>query len=114
MKSCKQDKEPMESKRGLPGATLELLLPGNLTREKWGRAAVSAGQVPGPCVDDCRCNNSIFISGVMPPISYSNYCSALGVDSTPQLVLEQCHTAGSKLNFLPMEVINIFNFECEP
>ena len=114
MRSHNQDKVPMEGKRGLPGAMLKLLLSGNLTREKGGKATASAGQVQGPCIDDCTCNNSIFISGVMPPISYSNYRSTLRDDSTPQLVLDQCHTAGNKLNFLRMEVITILNFECEP
>lgn len=111
VRSCKQDKVSLEDKMGLLGTTQELLLPGNTTREK---AAVSAGQVPGPCRDDCRCNNSIFISGVTPPISYSNYHSTLTADSTPQLVPDQCHTAGNKLNFLPMETITSFNFEWEP
>lgn len=99
---------------GLRGATQELLLPGNTSREKGAQAAVPARQDPGPCMDVCRCNNSIFISGVTPPISYSNYHSTLTADSTPQLVPDQCHTAGSKLNFLPMETSTSLNFECEP
>lgn len=99
---------------GLPGTTQELLLPGNTTRERGAQAAVPAGQDPGPCRDACRCNNSIFIPGVTPPISYSNYHSTLTADSTPQLVPGQRHTAGNKLDFLPMETITSFNFECEP
>lgn len=73
VRSQKQDKVSSEEKMGLLGTTQKLLLPGNTTRERGAQAAVSAGQVPGPCRDDCRCNNSIFISGVTPPISYSNY-----------------------------------------
>lgn len=92
---------------GLLGSTQELLLPGSTTREKGAQAAVSAGQVPGPCIDDCRCNSSIFISGVVPPISYSNYHSTLTADSTPQLVPDQRHTACNKLNFLPMETTTV-------
>lgn len=114
MRSREQDKATVGGKRGLPGATLELLLPGNPTVEKGGKATVSAGQVQGPCTDDCRCNNSIFISGVMPPISYSNYRSALGDDSAPQLVPDQRHTAGNELNVLPTELITILNLDWEP
>lgn len=114
VRSREQDKATLGGKRGLPGAALELLLPGNLTGEEGGKATASAGQVQGPCTDDCRCNKSIFISGVMPPISYSNYRSALGDDSTPQLVPDQRHTAGNKLNFLPTELITILNLDCEP
>lgn len=113
-RSHKQHKVSSEDKMGLLGTTQGLLLPGNTTREKGAQAAASAGQVPGPCIDDCRCNNSIFISGVMPPISYSNYHSTLTADSTPQLVPDQCHAAGNKLNFLPTETITSFNSECEP
>lgn len=111
MRSRKEEKALLEGKRGLLGAMLELLLPGNLTREKGGKASVPARQIQGPCIDDCRHNNSIFTSGFMPLICYSNYCSALMDDSTLQLVLDQCCTAGNKLGFLPMEVITIFNFE---
>lgn len=74
----------------LLGAIQELLLPGNTTREKEAQAAMSAGQVHKPCIDDCRCNNSIFLSGVTPPISYSNYHSTLTADSTSQLEPDQC------------------------
>lgn len=114
VRSRKEEKALLEGKRGLLGAMLELLLPGNLTREKGGKASVPARQIQGPCIDDCRRNNSIFTSGFMPLICYSNYCSALMDDSTLQLVLDQCCTAGNKLGFLPMEVITIFNFEWEP
>lgn len=114
VRSHKQHKVSSENKMGLLGTTQGLLLPGNTTREKGAQAAASAGQVPGPCIDDCRCNNSIFISGVTPPISYFNYHSTLTADSTPQLVPDQCHAAGNKVNFLATETITSFNFEREP
>lgn len=95
VRSHKQAKGSREGKRGLLGAALELLLPGNFTGQKWGEAPVPAGQVHGPRVDGCRCNNSIFISGVMPPISYRNYRSTHRDDSTHQLVLDRCHLGTS-------------------
>lgn len=90
----------MGGKKSFPVTRLELLLPGNLTRRKGTKPKRQQGMSKGTAqmIAD--------ISGVMPPISYSNYCSTLRDDSTPQLVLD--------LNFLPIEVITIFNFECEP
>lgn len=71
-------------------------------------------QVQGPCIDDrAECNNNTFNSEAVPPISYSNYTSRLRDVGTLQLLSDQHKTEENKQNFLSIEVMTIYNFECE-